>query len=189
MLERRKCLGCGEWFSQVRNDRVCCSPRCAGIFGANQREKDPWIRLFGRVQVDQETGCWLWQGPVSSDGYGRIKFEDRQQQVHRIAWQLFNGPIPPGMLVCHHCDHPACIRPSHLFTGTDADNTADAVSKGRHKTCVMPGDTHPLHKLTWPLVRKIRGEWASRQIVAVARQLHVCEATVLKAKRGLTWKE
>jgi hypothetical protein len=50
--------------------------------------------------------------------------------AHRIAWILSHGPIPDGMYICHHCDTKACVRPSHLFVGTAADNTHDAMEKG-----------------------------------------------------------
>ena len=79
--------------------------------------------------LDENTKCWLWnRGRLNRPfDYGRY----RGQPAHRAVWVLFNGPIPDGMLICHHCDNPPCINPDHLFLGTDADNVQDAIDKGR----------------------------------------------------------
>jgi len=53
-------------------------------------------------------------------------------KAHRVAWILTHGEIPPGMFLCHSCDMPRCVNPSHLFLGTQTDNMQDCVSKGRH---------------------------------------------------------
>ena len=74
--------------------------------------------------------CWLWTG-TKKRGYGSIGIFYKEYKVHRISYEIFIGPIPEGMLVCHSCDTPLCFNPLHLFLGTDQDNTMDAIKKGR----------------------------------------------------------
>lgn len=53
------------------------------------------------------------------------------QKAHRIAWELTHGPIPVDRQINHHCDNPICVRPDHLYLGTQLDNLKDAVRRGR----------------------------------------------------------
>jgi hypothetical protein len=64
-------------------------------------------------------------------GYGKLTFQGRAIYAHRLAYELTIGPIPDGMLVCHHCDNPPCCRPDHLFLGDQKANLADMVAKRR----------------------------------------------------------
>lgn len=86
-------------------------------------------RFWSKVQKTDD--CWLWRATRFPKGYGQIKIKGRRRLAHRVAWELTNGPIPDGLQVCHHCDNPPCVRPDHLFLGTQSDNIQDAVSKGR----------------------------------------------------------
>lgn len=72
--------------------------------------------------------CWVWIGQKHPHGYGRFQLAGRRQMAHRVAW----GDVPDGMNVLHHCDNPPCVRRSHLFLGTQADNMQDSAAKGRH---------------------------------------------------------
>lgn len=75
--------------------------------------------------------CKLWQGAKTPKGYGVLTVSGKQIFAHRLAYRLFHGVIPAGMLVCHKCDTPDCINPDHLFLGTAKDNTQDMSIKGR----------------------------------------------------------
>ncbi len=77
-----------------------------------------------------EAGCWLWRGYRNKHGYGR--YGSQGFLAHRVVYEIFRGPIPDNMLVCHRCDIPACVRPSHLFVGTHEDNNHDMIDKQRH---------------------------------------------------------
>jgi hypothetical protein len=92
-------------------------------------------RLYRRLVV-MDSGCVEWTGYTTKAGYGAIGTQNKQTEpTHRVAWKLINGPIPEGLDVLHHCDNPPCCNAydteNHLFLGTDADNTADKVSKNR----------------------------------------------------------
>lgn len=75
--------------------------------------------------------CWLWGKGTTTFGYGRIGMFKDYWTTHRLSFEFFNGDIPDGLCVLHKCDNPLCNNPSHLFTGTNADNVADMVFKNR----------------------------------------------------------
>ncbi len=88
-----------------------------------------FLRFFDRPEI----GCWPWKGCKNKQGYGT--FGDDEMKIvkaHRFAWELEGGRIPDGMVVCHTCDNPPCVRISHLFLGTHQDNVDDKIGKGRH---------------------------------------------------------
>lgn len=82
--------------------------------------------------------CWMWSGSRDRAGYGIIwrivaGKSNRTAKAHRISWELHFGPIPEGLSVLHHCDNPPCVRPAHLYLGSQQDNMRDAVLRKRWK--------------------------------------------------------
>ena len=93
----------------------------------------PAERLAARL-VEQPNGCIEWTGCVDGDGYGNIRVNGKNMLTHRFAWELVNGPIPMGLGVLHHCDNPPCCNVERcLFLGTQTENAADMVAKGRSR--------------------------------------------------------
>ncbi len=117
-----------------------CGMRCVGLSQRKTLAEKLWSR------VEKTDRCWIWIGVKDPSGYGDMVASGggRRFKAHRVSWELAFGPIPPGLKVCHHCDNRACVRPDHLFLGTQLDNMRDCVSKGRQAR----GERLPQSKIT-----------------------------------------
>ena len=104
--------------------------------------------------------------------------------MHRVAFEIANGPIPKGMMVCHTCDVRCCVNPQHMFLGSAADNYNDAFQKGRHSH----GERHGVSKLTDDIVRLVRKAPEHVSTSSLADAYGVARVTMSKARRGDTWK-
>ena len=166
-------------------------------------------------KVAKTDGCWTWQGAGRSMKYGRFWIGGRNELPHRVAWILTYGPIPDGLCICHSCDNPKCVRPSHLFLGTHKQNSEDMVAKGRsasgdrspaklhpealqcgddHWSRRMPervkrGSKHNQAKLTEADVRRIREEGKQGQTLAeIASKYGVHLSSIHLILKSKTWK-
>ena len=141
--------------------------------------------------------CWLWTGwnskGNSRSGYGVFVMHGKQVRAHRMAWFFANWEFPFGdLILCHRCDIPRCVRPDHLFLGTDRDNFLDAISKGRvHKfqKDSSIGVKNGRAKLTEQLVREIKLKTSNhRGYKEIAASYGVSESTVQFIANGKTWR-
>lgn len=153
--------------------------------------------LWSRIdRSPHPNGCWVYDGYRTKAGYGVIKWERKHWTVHRLIYCLSKGinSLPRQRLVCHTCDNPPCCNPDHMFVGTQSENLADMVAKGRNY--VMIGTQHPRARLTDDIVRAAR-EWHRTEykpgdptngLRAYARRMGVCNVTLGRAIHGKSWK-
>lgn len=126
-------------------------------------------RFLRKINKTEE--CWEWVAFLTKTGYGFFAVRPGKRALsHRVAYELYKGPIPKGMFVCHTCDNRKCVNPAHLFLGTNADNMADMVRKGR-----------ALKKIT--LQDKIIIALDSRPMTHIAKDFNISEAYVRKLKK------
>jgi hypothetical protein len=137
--------------------------------------------------------CWVWTTSTNNKGYGQLavgKVDGRKKMrlSHRISWELHHGPVPPGLQVLHRCDNPPCVRPDHLFLGTQAQNMADCSAKGRMGPRNLVGERNPAAKLREADVRVIRQRLANgERQTAIAADYGVHFSTIGLIARGQKW--
>ena len=184
----------GMRVSQSCRNRLCVNPRHLMLVDCSVVG-----RFWSKVNKRGPDDCWEWVASRNSQGYGQFSIGGRKfARAHRFSWELHNGPIAGGLFVCHQCDNPSCVNPSHLFLGTNNDNIQDAVKKGRiasgdrsgarthpERMNHAHGEAHQNAKLTEKQVIMIlRDNRLHREIAA---EYGVSRGLVSMIKRGIAW--
>ena len=169
---------------------TCATPTNIIIFKMAIEDDVELLKYHLETKHEKQTGedgCWLWTGPVKDDHSGPrgdIKIgtgaaHPRRYKAHRAAYRVWVGPIPAGKNICHTCDVSLCIRPDHLFAGSQGDNVRDCVAKGRHRNGSHPGMN--VFKLSDEEVNEIRKRRKSGESgVKLAKEFGVHHAQVYR---------
>ncbi len=182
--KQRLCAcGCGQPLQEPKY-----KPKISRRFILGHARRVPVEVRFWQ-KVNKTDTCWLWTAMLSPDGYGNIKDRERSTpsiRAHRFSWELHFGPIPNRMLVCHKCDIPACVRPDHLFLGTDKSNSDDKVRKGRQQG--TKGEIHPSAKLTEMQVKEIRAREHTMSAPRLGAEYGVSSTVIYGIWKRHIWK-
>jgi len=156
---------------------------------ANKWPPQSMERFMDKTHFVPESGCWIFAGHWQSSGHASLSFAGRRQMAHRVAYQMTYGPIPDGLCVCHRCDTPSCINPSHLFLGTKAENNYDMARKGRRKGIVAVCGARQGHaKLSEADVARIRSMAGIIPEREMAAALGISKGTVSNIVRRKSWR-
>jgi hypothetical protein len=143
-------------------------------------------RFMEKVDIGE---CWLWTASKYHHGYGCFHFRGRMWQAHRVAWILYESEIPDGLYVLHRCNVKSCVRPSHLYLGSQDDNMKDAVRAGVMKGRRVPqGSEHGMSKLSDADVLEIRRRHPSTPATELAREFDVSWGMIYRILRRSSWK-
>lgn len=128
----------------------------------------------------REDGCWVWTGFVFRDGYGSFRNEfNEKERAHRWSARVLGKLLIEGKCVCHHCDNPGCVRPEHLFVGTQTENIADMDRKRRRGTIKIPLE----------VASAIRADPRPQKVIAAQYGVAQSYVSRLKTGRLLRWHQ
>jgi len=142
------------------------------------------LRFWAKVSIGD--GCWEWTACIFTGvGYGCFALMGKNVGAHRVSWLLERDQIPEGMCVLHTCDNRLCVRPSHLFLGTNDENMADMARKRR----AAHGSRSNKAKFCEAVAKLICSRRdAGERVRALAAEYGVSEVTVRDIHKGRTWK-
>jgi len=162
----------------------------------SKKDQDRFKKILGLIDTRDNTKCWNWPKYCFKrrGGYGRFLIKDRPFYAHRISFCFFFNDDPLELVVCHSCDNPKCINPSHLFKGTPKDNMSDMIKKGRKAKHLGPnfkikGSLHGRSKLKEDDVLNIRKLVLIEKIPQrqVAFRYKISPATVCNIIKNKNW--
>jgi len=158
--------------------------------GDTRLRRSLWDRFHDKVSPEALSGCWNWIGAVKELGYGVIGLGHRSDgtaKAHRVAYNLYKGPIPNGLAILHECDNPACVNPAHLRAGTLAENMQDCVKRKRNFCPDNRGEKSTTAKLNYKSVEHIRKKEMTG--IAYAKMYGVSKSAIYQIWAGKNWPQ
>ena len=137
-------------------------------------------------KVRKGEGCWEWAAHRNRQGYREFWAGGKLLKAHRASWLIHHGPVPAGLCTLHKCDNPSCVRPENLKLGTNDDNVADKMAKGRHRYGHLKDGAHGQSKLRETDIVLI--QWLPLRQLKLAALFGVSQATISNIKRRERWK-
>ena len=159
------------------------------------KPQDTKERFDEKCEPEPNSGCWLWNAGFDKDGYGLFwtrvpgNHKGAQKRAHRVSYELYKGPIPEGLCICHKCDNPSCVNPDHLFAGTHQDNSDDMMRKGRYVGYRAVGEKIANSKLKEPDIINIRAiyKYTKASTYDLGRIYKVAPQTISKIINRQLW--
>lgn len=140
-------------------------------------------RFWTKVERGDPDECWPWKRARFAAGYGAFGVNQTAYFANRVAYVLANREIiPDGVIVRHKCDNPSCCNPAHLLLGTDADNAADRIARGRSAV----GSRNGQSVLTEAAINQIRDSTETQS--SLARKFNVSQSLIWQVKHRHVWR-
>lgn len=128
--KRNECKLCK--INRSKNHYLINKDSCENYNSQTCRQPELILKFIKSIIIPEEkTKCWIWSRSCIKQGYGQFYIGRKSIRAHRYSYLIFKGDIENNLLVCHSCDNPSCVNPSHLWLGTTQENTKDMIKKGR----------------------------------------------------------
>lgn len=134
----------------------------------------PLRERFESKVIYVPSGCWEWSGAHDAAGYPRMSLrrngKKTQLGAHRLAYEFYVGPIPPGLVIDHLCRNPGCVNPAHLEAVTQLENFL----RGEHRSAVTAREN-----------RCQRGhEFTPENTIVIVKRCKACVQDGIKERRA-----
>jgi hypothetical protein len=183
-MPTRICQQCGSPYEpyRARAPQKYCSHACSN----RARKGDLVARFWSKVRKTE--GCWYWTASVDARGYGQFRVDGKCEGAHRVAYDLTHDTPLGSSFGCHTCDNPSCVRPDHIYPGTQFDNMKDRSERGRFVSCpVRPWK----RKMTEEDIAQIRIEYAAGGVSqrSLSKKYGVSQKLIFDIVHGRAWTD